>query len=74
MHTVNAVGDTLDLPTAAAFVSNAVNAGALERDAAGLIMAAVGNNALRPVEPIGRDTVRASIFKQMLLSCLTDSK
>lgn len=71
MHTVNAVGDELDLQTAAAFISNAVNAGALDKKSAGLIMAAVGNNALRPVESRGRDTVRASIFKQMLINTIS---
>lgn len=73
MHTINAVGDTLDLSTAAAFISNAVNAGALEKNSARLILAAVGNNALRPVDPEGRDVVRASVFKQALLSVISDT-
>jgi len=72
MHTVNAVGDELDIQTAAAFVSNAVSAGALSAESAGLIMTAIGNNALRPVEPEKRDAVRASIFKHMLLETISD--
>jgi transcriptional regulator CtsR len=72
MHTVNAVGEELDLQTAAAFVSNAVNAGALSAECAGLIMTAIGNNALRPVELDKRDAVRASIFKHMLVETISD--
>lgn len=72
MHTVNTVGDELDIQTAAAFVSNALNAGALSAESAGLIMTAIGNNALRPVEPEKRDAVRASIFKHMLLETISD--
>ncbi len=71
MHTVNAVGDSLDLQTAAAFVSNILSAGAIDEGRARLIMAALGHNALRPVEPDKRDEARASIFKQMLVAVLT---
>ena len=67
MHIVNAVGGSLDLPTATAFVSNALSAGALDQESAKLILSAVGNNALRPVPQQYRDTVRASIFKQLLI-------
>ncbi len=72
MHTVNAVGDELDLQTAAAFLSNAVSAGALEEKSARLIFAGIGDNALRPVPAAYRDSVRASIFKYMLLQTGTD--
>jgi len=71
MHTVNAVGEELDLQTATAFLTNAVDAGALDRRTAGLILAAVGNNALRPVEAEKRDAVRASIFKQLLIHTIS---
>ena len=67
MHTVNAVGSETDVRTAAALVSNAVSAGAIPEGAARLILAAVGDAALRPVRPEERDAARASILKQMLL-------
>jgi len=67
MHTVNAVGGELDLPTALAFVQNALDGGALTAESARLILAAIGNNALRPLGPEERDAVRANIFKQMLI-------
>lgn len=72
MHTVNSVGDSLDLRTAAAFVSNMLEADALDKSSAGLIMTAIGDSALRPISPEHRDIVRASVFKQMLVSVLTD--
>ena len=71
MHTVNAVGDSLDLRTAAAFVSNMMGSDAMDGKTAGLIMTAIGDNSLRPISPEHRDIVRASIFKQMLVGILT---
>lgn len=72
MHTVNSVGDSLDLRTAAAFVSNMLCSDAIDEKAAGLIMTAIGDNSLRPISPEHRDIVRASIFKQMLVSILAE--
>ena len=72
MHMVNAVGDELDAQTAAAFVSNAVDAGVMDERSARLILSAVSNNALRPVPPEKRDVVRASVFKQMLVDLISE--
>ncbi len=71
MHTVNAVGDSLDLRTAAAFVSNMLGSDALEEKTANLILTAIGDQALRPIAPEYRDIVRATIFKQLMVSILT---
>ena len=70
MHTVNAVGSAIDCSTASALVKNALAAGAISEASARLMLAAVSEAALRPVEPAGRDTVRASVLKQMILSLL----
>jgi len=70
MHTVNAVGDSLDLRTAAAFVSNLLGSAALEEKTASLILTAISDQALRPIAPEHRDIVRATIFKQLLVSIL----
>ena len=72
MHAVNAVGDSLDLNTANAFVSNIYEAGIIDKNTARLILTAVGNNALRPIAPSDRDTVRASIFKYMLVALISE--
>lgn len=70
MHTVNAVGDRLDIHTAAALLSNCVSAGVLQEGAARLMLSALSDQALRPVAAEGRDIVRAAILKQMLLSTM----
>ena len=72
MHTINAVGDRLELNTAKAFLSNAINARAIEPTTAALIITAIGDNALRPLEIERRDELRASIFKHMLLNTISD--
>jgi len=71
MHMVNAIGDTLDMHTASAFISNALGEGAIDKKSAALILAAVSDNALRPVEPSERDTLRASILKQCLINLIS---
>lgn len=69
MHTVNAIGDSVDPATAGALLSN-LTGSAITADTARLMAAAMGNAALRAVPPAARDTVRADIFKQMLLRLL----
>lgn len=72
MHMVNVIGGELDLSSAMAFLSNAADAGALESKEIRLIQAAVGNNALRDVDSGSKGAVRAAIFKQMLLSAISE--
>lgn len=72
MHTVNSIGEELDLRTAAAFLSNAIHQQALSEGEARLILAALGDNALRPVPRPYRDTVRASLIKHMLIQTIND--
>lgn len=72
MHTVNSVGGSLDCATAAAFVSNIYETGIIDKGTARLILAAVGDKALRPIAPADRDTVRASIFKQILINLICE--
>lgn len=68
MHAVNSVGDSIDPMSVRAFVSNLTQQGLLGREAAALMLAALSDSALRPVPPEFRDNVRASVFKQMLLT------
>ena len=72
MHTVNAVGDSLDAATAKAFISNVLSAGVIDRQTARLLLAATGDSALRPVKPADRDAALASIFKHMLVTTVTE--
>jgi transcriptional regulator CtsR len=70
MHTINAIGDEIDLGSVTAMTANLLHGGVITEDTARLILSAVGNGALRPVPAQERDTVRASIYKQMLLNIL----
>ena len=70
MHTINAIGDRIDINTAAALIANLRQSGAVNESQSRLILSAVGNNALRPALPEGRDVLRASILKQMLVNIL----
>ena len=70
MHTVNSVGTEIDLNAAAALVSNLLNSGVLDEKTARLILAAIGNNALRAAPIECRDALRASVFKQILINLI----
>ena len=70
MHTVNAIGDRIDVGTTAALVANLRSSGAISEAETRLILSATGNNALRPALPGDRDILRASILKQMLINTL----
>ena len=70
MHTVNAIGDALDAPTAAAFISNLHNSGAIDEKTARLLNTAVSDASLRPLQPEERRVVRANLLKQLLLHSL----
>ena len=67
MQVINSVGDRLDLPSARAILGNLVASGALEQSVGQALLAAIGDNALRPVAREDRDRLRASIFKQVLI-------
>ena len=72
MHTINSVGESLDLRSATALLGNAAHVEALSEHDAALILSALSENALRVVPRDYRDMVRASIFKYMLLQTLND--
>ena len=67
MHTVNSIGDSLDTRSAAAFLSNLLDAGVLDEKQVRLIASAIGDGALRPATPEARDILRASILKNILI-------
>ena len=70
MHTVNAIGERIDTSTVAAMITNLRLSGVISGSEARLILSATGNNALRPARPEERDTLRASILKQMLINTM----
>ena len=67
MHTINAIGETVDANTGAALIANLRQSKAINDEKAGLILAAISTRALKPARPMERDELRASILKQMLM-------
>ena len=70
MHTVNAIGEKVDVKTAGALIANLRHGGAISETETRLILSATGNGALRPARPDERDKLRASILKHMLINKL----
>jgi transcriptional regulator CtsR len=68
MHTVNCIGESVDLATCRANVMNLHHNGAINSSAARLLLAATGENALKNLPVPVRERVRASILKQMLIT------
>ena len=67
MHVINAIGAALDEPSAQAIARNLCDSGTISRDTARVLIAATTRRSLQHVPPHLRDTVRADIFKQVLL-------
>ena len=65
MHVINSLGDSVDLPSARAILTNLVTSGALEENLGRTILASVGDKALAAVPRQTRDQVRADILKQV---------
>ena len=68
MHIINSVGSTLDKATAEAMLNNMLQRNMLQLQSAKLIAAALSDRTLSQVEQYKRDTVRADLFKNMLLT------
>ena len=67
MHIINSIGQTIDLASAKAMISNLYEQKIINLQAAQLMAAAISDSALRYIHSGVKDIVRASIFKQMLL-------
>jgi transcriptional regulator of stress and heat shock response len=70
MHTVNAIGEEIDIRTALALLSNVCYGCGLEAESAKLISVAISDNALRPVPVEFKNAVRASILKHLLINSI----
>lgn len=68
MHLVNSIGEQLDAATASAMLSNLQQQQLLPENSVRLIAAALSGQACRSVPPEYRDRLRASLFKNMLLT------
>ena len=70
MHVINSIGNSIDEQTCRSHLVNLVYRDLLSEHDASLILAATGDQSLRTLGPEPRDTIRAMIFKQMLLTIL----
>ena len=68
MHIINSVGDTLDKATAEVMLKNMLQRNLIELLPAKIIAAALSDRTLKNIEQEKRDTVRADLFKNMLLT------
>lgn len=68
MRTINSIGDSIDMNTAEAYLSNLLAAEIIDKLSYRLMSAAVGDSSLKPVQKEKRDEVRATILKQMLIN------
>ncbi len=68
MHIINSVGDTLDKATAEVMLKNMLQRNLIELLPAKIIAAALSDRTLKNIEQEKRDTVRADLFKNMLLA------
>lgn len=70
MHIVNSIGAALDKATAEIMLDNMHTRGIIDTRTAKLMAAAVGERAYLSVPQQYRDSIRATVFKNMLLTLL----
>ncbi len=71
MHIINSVGNNLDKAAAEAMLNNMISTHMLELLTAKIIASALSDSSLRTVEQDKRDSLRADLFKNMLLAMNT---
>ena len=67
MHVINTVGDTLDIASARAIVTNLVESEAIELNVGRALLAAMDDKTLRTVPQENRNSLRADLLKQVLI-------
>lgn len=68
MHIVNSIGDGIDAMSTRIVIENCIENGLISENAAQIMAAAVSNAVMQNVPPMFKDSVRAAILKQMLLT------
>jgi transcriptional regulator CtsR len=70
MHILNSIGNSISAAEAQVFVTNCLEGGAINGGDAGLIAAAISDNSLSNIPQPMRDSIRARIFKNMLITLI----
>ena len=68
MHIINSIGDSIDALSTRIVLENCIDGGLITQDAARIMAAAVSNTVMQNVPPQFKDSMRAAILKQMLLT------
>ncbi len=68
MHIINSVGDSLEKATAEVMLKNMLQQNMIELQSAKIIASALSDRTLTKIEQDKRDSVRADLFKNMLLT------
>ena len=68
MHIVNSIGESIDNMSTRIVIENCLETGLVSRETARIMAAAVSSAVMSSIPVIYRDSVRAAILKQMLLS------
>ena len=68
MHIVNSIGESIDNMSTRIVIENCLETGLVSRETARIMAAAVSGSVMSSVPVIYRDSLRAAILKQMLLS------
>lgn len=68
MHIINSIGDSIDNMTTRIVIENCMTSGIITPGVARIIAAAVSGSVVQSVPVEYRDTLRAAILKQMLLT------
>ena len=68
MHIVNSIGNSIDQMASRIVIENTLRASLISHEAATAILAAISNGVMQEVPIAYRDSVRAAIIKQILLT------
>ena len=67
MHVINTVGDTLDIASARAIITNLAESEAIDLSVGRALLAAMDDKTLRTVPQENRNSLRADLLKQVLI-------
>ncbi len=68
MHIINSIGDRIDALSTRIVLENCLETGLISHEVARIMAAAVSEKVMQELPPILKDSLRAAILKQMLLS------
>lgn len=68
MHIINSIGDEIDAMSTRVVLENCLESGLISRQVGNIMAAALSNTVMQTIPVFLKDSVRAAILKQMLLT------